>query len=101
MKIDVRPYQAGEERYVAELHERLYYKEEYDWGPAFIDYATDIALRFPERKASDREEMFIAERDGRLAGRIMLCQTEDPAVGQLRLFAVEKTNGMAEWARLC
>lgn len=100
MKIDVRPYQAGEERYVAELHERLY-KEEYGRGPAFIDYATDIALRFPERKASDREELFIAERDGRLAGCIMLCQTEDPAVGQLRLFAVEKTNGVAEWARLC
>ena len=100
MKIDVRPYQAGEERYVAELHERLY-KEEYGRGPAFIDYATDIALRFPERKASDREELFIAERDGRPAGCIMLCQTEDPAVGQLRLFAVEKTNGVAEWARLC
>ena len=100
MKIDVRPYQAGEERYVAELHEHLY-QEEYGWGPAFIDYATDIALRFPERKASDREELFIAERDGRPAGCIMLCQTEDPAVGQLRLFAVEKTNGVAEWARLC
>lgn len=62
---------------------------------------TQLTLRCAERKASDREELFVAERDGRPAGCIMLCQTEDPAVGQLRLFAVEKTNGVAEWARLC
>lgn len=28
--------------------------------------------------------------DGRPVGCIMLCQTEEPAVGQLRLFLVEK-----------
>ena len=34
--------------------------------------------------------MFVAEADGRLVGCIMLCGTDDPDVGQLRVFAVEK-----------
>ena len=36
------------------------------------------------------EELFVADCDGVLAGCIMLCQADDPSVGQLRLFAVEK-----------
>ena len=43
MNAIVRPYRQGEERYVAELHKRLY-SEEYSWGPSFTDYAAKIAL---------------------------------------------------------
>ena len=85
----IRPYRPGEERYVAELHKRLY-SEEYAWGPSFTDYAAKIALDFAKKEKSDKEELFVAELNGSLAGCIMLCQTDDPAVGQLRLFAVEK-----------
>ncbi len=85
----VRPYKAGEEAYVADLHRRLY-TEEYGWGPAFIDYAVHIALSFAEKEKNDREELFVAETDERLAGCIMLCGTDDSDVGQLRVFAVEK-----------
>lgn len=85
----IRPYRPGEERYVAELHKRLY-SEEYAWGPSFTDYAAKIALDFAKKEKSDKEELFVAELNGSLAGCIMLCQTDDPSVGQLRLFAVEK-----------
>ena len=89
MKYVVRPYQNGEERYVAELHKKLY-AEEYSWGPNFTDYAMKIALDFAKKDKSNREELFIAELEGRPAGCIMLCETDAPDVGQLRLFAVEK-----------
>jgi hypothetical protein len=38
MRVDyvVRPYQKGEEEYVADAQERAYL-EEYNWGPAFGD----------------------------------------------------------------
>lgn len=31
----IRDYRPGEEKYVADLHERLY-AEEYGWGPVFV-----------------------------------------------------------------
>lgn len=78
------------EKYVAELHRRLY-TEEYSWGPAFIGYAAGIAMDFAIKEKNSSEELFIAEYRGHLAGCIMLCQTDDHDVGQLRLFAVEKS----------
>ena len=89
MKSMIRPYRPGEENYVADLHKRLY-SEEYGWGPEFIRYAVHIAEDFAEKERSDREAMYVAEEDGCPVGSIMLCGTDDPAVGQLRLFAVEK-----------
>ena len=49
-----------------------------------------IATDFAKGSKNDREELFVADCDGVLAGCIMLCQADDPSVGQLRLFAVEK-----------
>jgi GNAT superfamily N-acetyltransferase len=87
----IRNYRPGEEEYVADLHERLY-TEEYGWGPAFVTYAKKIAVDFPKRPANGREGLWIAEVEGEPAGSVMLCETEDPSVGQLRLFAVEKNR---------
>lgn len=91
MTVLIRTYRPGEEEYVADLHERLY-TEEYGWGPAFVTYAKKIAVDFPNRPASGREGLWIAEVEGEPAGSVMLCETEDPSVGQLRLFAVEKSR---------
>lgn len=85
----IRAFKPGEEEYVARLHERLY-TEEYSWGPSFTYYAMKIALDFAQKERSPREALFVAECDGRLMGSIMLCETENPEIGQLRLFAVEK-----------
>lgn len=88
MNYIIRPYRYGEEQYVADLHRRLY-STEYSWGPSFTDYAVEIALNFAKKEKNDREELFIAEKDDTLIGCIMLCQTDEPYVGQLRLYAVE------------
>ena len=90
MNYVVRAFKPSEEQYVADLHERLY-SGEYAWGPGFIDYARKIALEFPKRRSPDTDELWVAtdERD-RPVGSIMLCATDDPKVGQLRLFAVEE-----------
>lgn len=85
----VRAYRRGEEEYVAALHKRLY-SEEYSWGPDFTDYAMKIAMDFAGKDRDTREELFVAEEDDELIGSIMLCGTEEPVVGQLRLYAVEK-----------
>lgn len=89
MDFIIRPYQCGEEQYVADLHKKLY-SEEYSWGPNFTDYAIKIALDFAKKEKSEKEELFVAETDGTLIGCVMLCETDDANVGQLRLFAVEK-----------
>ena len=91
MDLIVRPYRRGEEQYVADLHKKLY-SEEYGWGPNFIDYAVEIAMDFAKKRKNSGEELFVAEQDGVLAGCIMLCQTDTPDIGQLRLFAVEKDH---------
>lgn len=89
MEFTIRPYKRGEEQYVASLHKKLY-SNEYSWGISFTDYAIKIAIDFAKKEKSDKEELFVAECDGGLVGCIMLCQTDDVDVGQLRLFAVEK-----------
>ena len=89
MDYTIRSYKSGEEMFVADLHKRLY-SSEYSWGPSFTNYAMDIAIEFAKKEKSDKEELFVADCHGVLAGCIMLCQTDAPAVGQLRLFAVEK-----------
>lgn len=48
-------------------------------------------MDFAKKEKNSREELFIAEYRGHLAGCIMLCQTDDHDVGQLCLFAVEKS----------
>ena len=89
MNFTIRPYKQGEEKYVADLHKALY-STEYSWGPSFTDYAMKIATDFAKSRKNDREELFVADCDWTLAVCIMLCQTDEPSVGQLRLFAVER-----------
>ena len=89
MEYTVRPYRKGEEEYVADAQRRIY-SEEYRWGDVFINYAVKVAMNFAEKEKSAREELWVADADGKLVGCIMLCETDDPKVGQLRLFLVEK-----------
>ena len=60
MEYTVRPYKKGEEQYVAEAHRRIY-REEYNWGPAFSEYAAAIALDFAKKEHGPGEELWVAE----------------------------------------
>lgn len=91
MDFFIRPYHKGEEQYVADAHRRLY-AGEYGWGPAFTEYAAAIALNFAAENRQDNEELWIAEKEGLLAGSIMLCHGDEPDTGQLRLFLVEPSH---------
>jgi GNAT superfamily N-acetyltransferase len=85
----VRSYRKGEEAYVADAHKRVYL-EEYHWGPEFYTYAGKIAMDFAAKAASSREMLWVAESDGKLVGSVLLVEGDDPSVGQVRLFLVEK-----------
>ncbi|MDD3921187.1 MAG: GNAT family N-acetyltransferase, partial [Eubacteriales bacterium] len=89
MEYSIRPYRLGEERYVAEAHRRVY-AQEYRWGESFISYAMRVALEFANREKTENEALWVAEAAGTLIGSIMLCKTEEPKTGQLRLYLVEK-----------
>ena len=88
----IRECRPGEANYVADLHRRLY-GEEYGWGPEFVSYAQKIAFDFENHPKHEREALWVVEVSGEksgLGGCIMLCESDDPDVGQLRLFVVEK-----------
>lgn len=89
MNFSIRPYKSGEENYVVTAHERVYL-EEYRWGSSFGDYAKKVALNFATSKKNPREELWVAETDGKLVGCILLVETEKAEIGQVRLFLVEK-----------
>lgn len=77
---------------MADLHRRLC-EEEYDWGPAFVDYAVQIALDFAKKPVSDRAALWIAMLDGAPKGSIMLCETEEPRWGNCGFLPSTKRRG--------
>ena len=84
----IRPYKTGDENYVAEAHERIY-REEYGWGENFSNYAKQIAYDYANTPKQKHAEMWIAEVSGKPVGSIMLQETDEAGVGQLRLYLLE------------
>ena len=68
-------------------------------GAELYRLCNQIALDFAKKEKSEKEELFVAETDGTLIGCVILCETDDANVGQLRLFAVEKSTGGMVWNR--
>ncbi len=61
MDFIIRPYQCGEEQYVADLHKKLY-SEEYSWGPNFTDYATKLLWILQKRKRAKKKNCLLLKR---------------------------------------
>ena len=104
----IRPINEAEITYFSDAHKKVY-MEEYRWGTEFTDYAVHVAESFVK---SEKSEFFVAVVDEHLAGCIMLCETENETIGQLRLFLVEKSyrgcgigsalvKSLIEKAKLC
>ena len=91
MEFIVRPYQKGEEKYVADAHKRIY-EEEYHWGESFTAYAEKIALDFAQKEPGPLDWLWIAEdcTSHQPIGCIMMCAADEAGAAQLRLFLVEK-----------
>lgn len=88
MQFFIREFSDGEEEIVGHLH-KIIYRNEYGWGDSFIRYAVEIARSFPTRRVPG-DHLWVAESDGKVVGSVMLCHTDTPEIGQLRLFIVDK-----------
>ena len=88
-EINIRTFRPGDEEYVATAHVRIYVGE-FGFNPKFSEYVVKIARGFAAAPKKEREELWIAEDDGKPVGCILLLETEDPAIGQIRQFLVEK-----------
>ena len=85
----IRSYQAGDEAFLSEAHERIY-RDEFNWGGNFLKYTLEVIQKCCEEAEAGKAKVWIVEADGNSVGSIVLRETSDEGVGQLRLFLLEK-----------
>lgn len=89
----IRPHRAGDIGWIIHRH-GVIYAEEYGWNETFEALTAEILAKFIENYDLKRERIWIAERDGEMAGSVMIVDAGDQ-VAQLRLLLVEpKARGM-------
>lgn len=86
----IRPFRAGDLALIASRQSILY--EAYGWGRPMEILQGEVTTNFLKHFQPGREQCWVAERAGMMAGAIMLVDAGDD-VGQLRLLHVEP------WAR--
>jgi DNA-binding MarR family transcriptional regulator/N-acetylglutamate synthase-like GNAT family acetyltransferase len=69
------------------------YNREYGWDWTYEGLVAEILGKFAATYDPAREDAWVAERDGVIAGSVFLMKSDDPAVAKLRLLYVE------HWAR--
>jgi DNA-binding MarR family transcriptional regulator/GNAT superfamily N-acetyltransferase len=83
----LRTHQPGDMGWIIGRHGALY-AQEYGWDETFEAFVAEIAARFIRTFDPRRERCWIAERDGRNAGSVVLMR-KSTTVAQLRLLLVE------------
>lgn len=105
--VALRTHGPGDIGWIVERHGALY-ASEYGWDAGFEALVARIGADFLERLDPRREACWVAERDGRRLGSVMLVRARDEASGQpladvaqLRLLLVEPAaRGAGLGARL-
>lgn len=85
--IALRGLRAGDIGLVAQRHGELYARE-YGWGVRFEALVAGVLSQYVERLRPERENAWIAERDGDFLGCIFVME-KDADTAQLRLLLVE------------
>jgi DNA-binding MarR family transcriptional regulator/N-acetylglutamate synthase-like GNAT family acetyltransferase len=84
----MRPLAEGDLGLIAHRQARIYH-EEYGWDWTYEGLVCQILGAFVAGFHPAREDAWIAERHGSVAGSIFLMKSDDPAVAKLRLLYVE------------
>lgn len=83
----LRPLRIGDIGWIAH-RQGVLYAQEYRWDQSFEALVAEIAAAFVKKRDAQRENAWIAERDGQIVGAVFLVQ-RSKTVAQLRLLYVE------------
>jgi DNA-binding MarR family transcriptional regulator/N-acetylglutamate synthase-like GNAT family acetyltransferase len=86
--IRLRPLRVGDVGWIIHRQAVLYHQE-YGWDWTYEGLASRILGDFIEEFDPAREDGWVAERGGAVAGSVFLMKSDDPRIGKLRLLYVE------------
>ena len=84
---EIRPFRVGDMGLIAS-RQSILYQEQYGWNRGIEVHEGDVTTNFLRNFKPDREQCWIAEVDGQIAGSIFLTDEGD-SVSRLRLLYVE------------
>ena len=85
--VTIRNYETKDIEYIINRHRELY-DTEYGFGSEFSDYVEKYVLKFDEHHEEGKENIWIAEDNGKPVGMIAIVKVDD-ATAQLRWFLIE------------
>ena len=86
-QIVLRPHRPGDMGWVVERHAVLYHEQD-GWGAPFEALIAEIVKDFLDRFDAEREQCWIAERDGERVGCVFVVK-QSKSIAKLRLLLVE------------
>jgi DNA-binding MarR family transcriptional regulator/GNAT superfamily N-acetyltransferase len=98
--VHLRPLQIGDLGWITH-RQAVLYQGEYGWDWTYEGLVSQILGDFAAHYDADRDDAWVAESRGNVAGSVFLMKTDDPAMAKLRLLYVEPSaRGLGVGTRL-